>query len=58
LALGAFADKGDLPCNREVFKACLKGVSVPEIEEIKETVNRLLAEGLLQKSKKWMNLRR
>ena len=35
---------GTLPFDRGVFKACLKGSRVPEIKEMKEIVDRLLAE--------------
>lgn len=35
---------GTLPFDREVFKACLKGIRVPEIKEMKQIVDRLLAE--------------
>ncbi len=34
---------GVLPFNRDVFKACLKGSRVPEVEEMKQIVDRLLA---------------
>jgi CO dehydrogenase maturation factor len=35
---------GTLPFDREVFKACLKGIRVPEIKEMKQIVDRLLTE--------------
>jgi CO dehydrogenase maturation factor len=35
---------GTLPFDREVFKACLKGIRVPEIKEMKHIVDRLLTE--------------
>jgi CO dehydrogenase maturation factor len=34
---------GILPFDREVFKACLKGSSVPQIKEMKEIVDSLQA---------------
>jgi CO dehydrogenase maturation factor len=34
---------GTLPFDRDVFKACLKGSRVPEIKEMKQIVDRLLA---------------
>jgi CO dehydrogenase maturation factor len=35
---------GTLPFDREVFKACLKGSRVPQVNEMKQIVDRLLAE--------------
>jgi CO dehydrogenase maturation factor len=35
---------GPLPFDREVFKACLKGSRVPQVREMKQIVDRLLAE--------------
>jgi CO dehydrogenase maturation factor len=35
---------GTLPFDREVFKACLKGSRVPQVREMKQIVDRLLAE--------------
>jgi CO dehydrogenase maturation factor len=35
---------GILPFDTGVFKACLKGDKVPEIKEMKEIVDRLMAE--------------
>jgi CO dehydrogenase maturation factor len=35
---------GTLPFDREVFKACLKGIRVPEIKEMKQIVDRLVTE--------------
>ena len=35
---------GPLPFDREVFKACLKGSRVPQVNEMKQIVDRLLAE--------------
>ena len=35
---------GELPNDSEVFKACLKGIRVPEMEEMKVIVDRLIAE--------------
>ena len=34
---------GSLPFDRNVFKACLKGSRVPEMDEMKKIVDRLLA---------------
>jgi CO dehydrogenase maturation factor len=45
--LEALVDKtkiiGRLPFDRDVFKACLKGNRVPEIDEMKTIVDQLLA---------------
>jgi CO dehydrogenase maturation factor len=47
-AAEALVDKkkiaGSLPFDREVFKACLKGSRVPEVKEMKQIVDRLLAK--------------
>jgi hypothetical protein len=35
---------GALPNDRDVFLACLKGIRVPEVKEIKTIVDRLLSK--------------